>query len=115
MNPASLKPYYYYEYDNLRRPRVTVCLLCNGDPEPVPISRGIAICSDLDMPRKKTGRQIALGRALSALKRRETGDRMIQYEAWLSGAHFISEYKREFQPKLTDKERAILYGWKEAA
>jgi len=113
MNTSSLRPYYYYEYDNQRRPKITVCLLCNGDREPIPLSRGIAICSDLDMPRKKTGRQIAFGRALSAIKRGNTGDPMIRRQAVC--ARHISRYKREFAPELTDKERAILHGRKEAA
>ena len=49
------KSKYYYCRDSNNRPVVTVCLLkTNGN-----IAQGVAICSLLDNPCKKTGSNIA--------------------------------------------------------
>ena len=44
-------------------PYVTICVVRKGDE----YARGISICSYEDMPVKKTGRDIARGRALKAI------------------------------------------------
>lgn len=64
-----MKTYFYYERDRKNRPIVTVCLIKDGDM----VGRGIAICSDKDIPCKKVGRAIAFERARSVIKRDITG------------------------------------------
>ena len=54
---------YYYIRDGRNRPVITVCLLKIGKQ----LSRGVALCSDKDNPCKKTGRNIARGRAEQAM------------------------------------------------
>ena len=61
---------YYYIRDNIKsdpdglgRPTITVCLI---EDDSGSIGRGIAICSGLDQPCKKTGRVIARTRAAFA-------------------------------------------------
>ena len=57
----------FYFYDNTgehRRPVVTVCRLRNDEGK---YGYGWAICSDKDIPCKRTGRAIAEGRARAAL------------------------------------------------
>jgi hypothetical protein len=57
--------FYYYLRDSEKRPVVTVALKKTGGT----YARGIAICSNSDNPSKKTGRKIARGRAMAAIKR----------------------------------------------
>jgi hypothetical protein len=61
---------FYYLRDDDNRPTVTVCLRRWGHAtysRDTFITRGIAICSERDMPSKKIGRSIAEGRAFKAL------------------------------------------------
>lgn len=60
-----MKKWFYYFRDAKKRPVVTVCLL--KDTATGQVARGVAICSRRDMPRKKTGRSIAEGRAGKAM------------------------------------------------
>jgi hypothetical protein len=55
---------FYYIRDDENKPRVTVCLYQYSDCRSP--TRGIALCSPVDNPCKKTGRAIALGRAMKA-------------------------------------------------
>ena len=48
-------------------PVITVCLSKSGEE----ISKGYAVCSDKDQPRKKIGRAIASGRAAKAMRIKE--------------------------------------------
>ena len=59
---------FYYLRDKENRPVVTICLIEERDR----IARGVAICSQLDQPCKKTGRGIAGQRAQAALYSKET-------------------------------------------
>lgn len=73
-----MEPLFYYLRDKNNRPMVTVCLLRVGEQlqynnanSPV-YARGVAVCSLRDQPCKKIGKQIALGRALRAVKRKQS-------------------------------------------
>lgn len=65
-----MRELYYYLRDPKNRPVVTVCLLIDGTQ----IARGVAICSNRDVPYKKRGRGIAKARALYALALRGSPD-----------------------------------------
>jgi len=56
------KRYFYYYRDRNKAPRVTVCLLVTDKA----VTRGVAICSLKDNPKKILGRNIAYGRAKKA-------------------------------------------------
>jgi len=65
---GSFRTIYYYIRAEDRRPIITVCLIIqNSQISTNRISRGVTICSSLDHPCKKTGRNIAFGRAIQAL------------------------------------------------
>lgn len=99
---------YYYVRDN-GKPVVTVCLLRTGNL----LSRGVAICSDKDNPCKKTGRDIAKGRAEQAVFygttcgciQRTSVDKVLQLMEKNGLGTF---YKAVFDPFLTDLERKLL-------
>ena len=104
-----MKELYYYYRDKDRRPLVTVCLLVNGDE----MARGVAICSPLDIPCKRTGRHIARGRAVKALERFAFWEKVARTEAVMVRArvnaslyHF--RYKSEYQPCLSAFEEQLL-------
>jgi hypothetical protein len=63
---------YYYKKTRLFGNICTVCLLIGENNEL--ISRGVSICSLLDSHKKSTGKNIALGRAIKALKNKKTTD-----------------------------------------
>lgn len=56
---------FYYIRDPHNRPVVSVCLIDDGEGA---VARGVALCSDMDQPCRKTGRGIAAQRAQAALK-----------------------------------------------
>lgn len=58
------KETYYYIRDSKNRPLITTCLIQSD----MGTSRGLAICSPIEMPCKKDGRRIAKERALYALR-----------------------------------------------
>lgn len=110
------RKYFYYVYSpdpftkGRGKPMVTVCLLKrNGD-----ISRGLAICSLKDNPKKKTGRDIAYRRALYAMTEKKNACPIYRIEAWQSiqKANFIDvdifHTKSRFAPNLIEYERKIL-------
>jgi hypothetical protein len=102
---------FYYLRDNYNRPTGTVCLIkSNGD-----IARGVAICSLKDNPDKKTGRHIAQGRAVRAMKRRESSffdmqriDALIAIGRTKCLPGEFDFTKSSFNPKLTDFETKLL-------
>lgn len=57
------RPRYYFIKDQEGKPVVTVCDIVYNDI----LCRGISICSFRDAPRKKTGKRIALDRAIAAI------------------------------------------------
>ena len=59
----SEKFYFYYGRDNQNSPLVTVCLYKKDDK----VTRGVAICSEKDLPNKKKGKSIAKDRAIKAM------------------------------------------------
>jgi hypothetical protein len=59
-----MKTKFRYFYDKDNRPVVTVCELESECGK----TKGISICSEKDIPCKKTGRKIALDRAIYAMK-----------------------------------------------
>jgi hypothetical protein len=92
------KRYFYYNRDENRHPDVTFCIIVDDEGN---YARGIAVCSDMDMPRKAVGRAIAEGRATAALKRRTN----------LFPIRETGTYKGEFNPELTEYEQKILGVW----
>ena len=68
---------YYRDLQN--RPVVTICDLFLGGSL---ASRGIAICSTKDNPKKKTGKAIAEGRAKKALIKMKLDDPVWRDEAF---------------------------------
>lgn len=67
--------YYYLRFGEVENGRpadgiATICLLKNGGL----VHRGIAFCSPLDQFNKKLGRNLALGRAIKAMEKREHSD-----------------------------------------
>jgi hypothetical protein len=108
--------YFYYVYapdllaSGRGKPMITVCLLKrNGN-----ISRGVAICSLKDNPKKKTGRSIAYRRALYALNEKKDACPIYRHEAWqsISRSNFIDvdifHAKAKFLPSLIEYEKKIL-------
>jgi len=69
--------YYYYLRDRKYRPIVTVCIMRKNDE----YSRGISVCSDLDIPIKKEGRRLARKRAIKALFSKKNDMYIKRYEA----------------------------------
>ena len=101
------REFYYYERDR-RNGRLigTRCLiLANGL-----WARGTAICSENDNFCKATGRAIARGRAVKALKTGEDGNPVFRLEVvWrISEAGFRVGYKNAFCPKMTGLEERLI-------
>lgn len=102
--------YYYRDVDN--KPIVTVCLnVKDGEP----YCRGVALCSNLDMPNKASGRNRAIGRAHSARKRRETDvtsaiqrlrAKNILRKVWQIPSIFY--FKSEWDVRLTKFEKSLI-------
>lgn len=111
-----MKEYFYYLRDKMNKPMVTICLLTDTDIK----ARGVSICSLHDSPCKKTGRAIARGRALRALKRESAGDPINRSEPYHVLVHLnnasrgariglmLSNGKYIFNPILTLYERKLL-------
>lgn len=69
LKKLGLQDYYYYCFDGkdiANIGQVVVCLLVTPDKQLM--SRGIAICSPVDVFSKREGRHIALGRAVQAIE-----------------------------------------------
>lgn len=101
-----MKEKYYYIRDSKKRPIVTVCLIKDGDD----ISRGIAICSRRDSPRKTAGRGIARARAVYALESRSSC--LLMKRLTVGVVHFACRcfadpYKSTLNPVLTQYEKRI--------
>lgn len=110
---------YYYFRDMEKRPIITICLLNQDDKW----ARGVAICSDSDMPNKRIGRGLAKGRAVQGLKRFEHHDPVRRIEAFdvLREIYLINNFKRSeilggtvgwykslFSPSLTEFEQKLI-------
>ena len=103
---------YYYCRDGNNRPVVTVCLLqVNGD-----ISRGVAICSFLDNPCKKTGRKISRDRAIHAMKTRvenceidTTNAHLVLSSVSEESVGMFNWVKSAYNPQLTDHENKLVF------
>ena len=104
--PADEK--YYYIRDEKNRPIITVCLIKIADD----IGRGIAICSNQDIPCKKVGRSIAKTRAVYALAIEKDSCEIgrwdlenIQLAAENFG--FNGYFKSYYEPELTEYEQKL--------
>lgn len=78
MADDNLRKRFYYFRDRENRPVITVCLVSNENGE---MSRGVAFCSKKDPPKKKTGRNIAAGRAVKAMFLKENFGSRVRKEA----------------------------------
>ena len=83
---------FFYFYDNTgehRRPVVTICRLRSDEGK---YGYGWAICSEKDLPCKRTGRAIAEGRARAALQHKKHIKGLLMGEnfAWV----YASEVRR---------------------
>jgi len=112
-----VRPYFYYVGTAIG----TVCLL---KKENSCVARGVSICSPQDQFNRATGRAKAFGRAIKAVVRKETNDRinvnrlMNKYYPSLHPKTFINEvsdmadtftHKSIYMPELTEFERRIIY------
>lgn len=100
---------YYYIRDNVKtapdglgRPIITVCLIEDHGM----VARGIAVCSNLDQPCKKTGRTIAKKRAVYALNSERDGLDSKRMGLPLD-AFELGFQKSYFDPCLTQYERKL--------
>ena len=88
---------------------VTVCIKVKGSA----VSRGIAICSMSDNPNRKTGRNIAEGRANRAINLKKDGFPVTRDRAHnvLFDSHDDIHWpvvKSEINPDLTEFEKKLL-------
>lgn len=66
---------FYYLRNKNKHPRVTICLMAWEDEGgTVSYTRGVALCSDAEMPVKAVGRRIARSRAIKAHHHQGDGD-----------------------------------------
>ena len=100
---------YYYirdsiksDPDGLGRPIITVCII----KEHGIVARGIAICSNLDQPCKKTGRTIAKTRAIFALNSEKDGLELKRMGLPL-GVFEFGFPKSYYNPSLTKYEQKL--------
>lgn len=107
---------YYYIRDSVKsdpnglgRPVITVCLIEYHGL----IARGMAICSNLDQPCKKVGREIATERACYALANRKDSLAInrFPYKAYTPLIPFINQdcggFKSYYNPSLTKYEQGL--------
>ena len=106
------KKYFYYGRDNENKPIVTVCLQVEKlDGKIMNISRGVAICSKKDIPKKKIGRIIASARANNADKYKDgrpVFEILTNKHNWVLSPNTIFSWKGEANPFLTDYEKRII-------
>lgn len=96
---------FYYIRDKENKPRITVCFL--KDESTGDFARGVAICSKRDNPCKRTGRNIARGRAIWALKNMGSNCLVKRREATFSyGNPFIM--KAAYLPPLLPIEERLI-------
>ena len=103
-----MKTRYYYHRDYENKPIITVCLLKNGKE----ISRGISICSNDDVPCKKTGRKIALTRAMWALDNKDTTCDIAEPTDIMYLCSRYIDTKATYMPELTKHEDKLLADYK---
>ena len=95
-----MKGIYYYKRDERNRPMTTICLMKEG----VHISKGVAFCSEKDIPCKKVGRKIAEERARYALLKHTDGC-IIRKTSYIS---MPDSFKSCYMPVLSDHEDKLL-------
>lgn len=107
---------FYYFRDKENKPIITVCLLVAGET----ITRGIAICSNKDIPCKAVGRNISKQRAWHAFLWNESGLPILRSDAaniafeitHTDPSTEIGDFKMDDNPRLTDFENRLLHGEK---
>jgi hypothetical protein len=104
--------YFYYLRDKEKKPRVTVCIIGVTFDKVTKYARGIAICSLKDPVVKVTGRNIAHGRAVSALMNNNKSNDITRIEADMilesCGEEGLFIYKSEMNPVLTEHELTLI-------
>lgn len=107
--------YFYYMRDQEGRPRITVCLIS----EEGVLCRGLSLCSHLDAPKIKTGRNKAKGRAVKALVRKqaslpvvrkESFDVLIDVKVTMTSFEKHFQFKSWYDAKPTGFEKKLLEG-----
>lgn len=113
------KEKFYYLKDENGHPRVTVCII---ETKTGVVSRGVSLCSYLDLIRKAEGRNKARGRAVQALHNNTNNisiDRSVDSHYILCVVSDIAKdpeilekfnYLSEINPSLTNLEQRILEG-----
>lgn len=110
-----MKEIYYYIRDKEKRPMITICLMkednYNTLSNPyattygrINISKGVALCSEKDIPCKKVGRKIARERAFYALSE-ERDSCMVNREELIK---LFPPFKSCYMPVLTEYETKLL-------
>jgi len=98
--------YYYYKTKKHNHPRVTICLVVDGQDH----SRGVSICSRLDSIDKRKGRSLARGRALKAFYTKQTSlpiDRDEGIAIIDDTPSPVFSYKSEYNDELTPYEKKL--------
>lgn len=114
MDEHQQRSFFYYVRDKKGNPRVTVCLLSDGEVH----ARGMALCSARDCVDKKEGRRIALARARKAWGTQRDSDSinlntpevldMIAGLDLVNVKTSIFTCKSEFMPILIDYEQKLI-------
>lgn len=107
-----MKERIYYGRDDDNRPIVTVCLL-EGD---FGFARGVAACSPMDNPCKRTGRKIAKERARYAVMNKSQNCVVSSMKGLLAfsragmDAADFNWTKSAYNPALTNFETKLIFG-----
>lgn len=114
MDEHQQRAFFYYVRDKQGNPRVTVCLLSDGETH----ARGMSICSIRDGINKKEGRRIAIARARKAWGTQKDSDDinlnipdvldiLASLDVSKTGTK-IFRCKSEFQPELIEYEEKLV-------
>jgi hypothetical protein len=100
--------HYYYLRDENRRPVITVAVADILDDGVV--CRGVAICSDKELPVKRIGRDIARGRLIKALVNREDSEPVQRFEAVdvMMCEDLYTDFKSSYDVEPTEFELGLL-------
>ena len=100
-----MREIYYYGRNRKKQPILTICLIINETGQA--ISKGLAICSKLDMPCKKVGRAIAKTRAAWAFENK-TNNCKIGRQDLLDRGNIHGDYKAVYRPPLAVAEYMLI-------
>lgn len=91
-----MKTIIYYTRNEERKPFKTTCLMVDEALKKV-FARGVSICSKKDQVSKKKGKEIAIGRAVKALRTKS-----------LELSRGKTFFKNIYLPQLTDFEKYLI-------